>query len=53
MTDKPRTIKEKLQGMFPNIGEITAMMDDRFGQLLAKLDEILAELKKANGTTQL
>lgn len=41
--------KEKLQGMFPklpDVGEITKLMDDRFSQLLAKLDEILVELKK-------
>jgi hypothetical protein len=51
---QPKTIKEKLQGMFPKIpdvGEITKMMDDRFQKLLDKLDEILQELRKQNGGT--
>jgi hypothetical protein len=50
MTAK-KPLKERLQGMFPkipDIGEITRMMDDRFGQLLAKLDEMLVELRKQN-----
>lgn len=46
-------LKDRLHQMgfmpkIPDISEITGMMDERFNQLLSKLDEILQELKKAN-----
>lgn len=43
-----RTLKEKVQGMFPNVGEITNMLDQRFVALIGKLDEMLAEQRTTN-----
>lgn len=45
-----RTLKDKAREFMkiPDIGEIQRMMDGRFRELVAKLDEILVELRKMN-----
>lgn len=48
LRDRIRTM-----GMFPKIpdmGEIEGKLDQRFDRLIAKLDEILQELRKQGGT---
>jgi len=35
-------------GMFPDVGKLTDMFNEKFDALIAKLDEILTELKKQN-----
>jgi hypothetical protein len=44
------TLGERIKsfGMFPDIGKIQGEMNVKFDQLLAKLDEILQELRKQN-----
>lgn len=51
-------IRDRLQkmGMFPNVGEITGMLDERFNTLLLELraihgvlDQILLELRTRGG----
>lgn len=47
--EQKRTIKERVQGMFPKIpdvGEITAMLDQRFEKLYTVLIEIRDILKR-------
>lgn len=44
----------KTMGMFPKIpdmGEIEAKLDQRFDRLIAKLDEILQELRTQRGAS--
>lgn len=44
--------RAKFAGMFPKIpdmGEIEAKLDQRFDRLIAKLDEILQELRTQRG----
>jgi hypothetical protein len=41
-----KTIKEKIQDFMPNISDT---LSEKFDALMAKLDEILDELKKRNG----
>lgn len=40
--------KFKSFGMFPDMGKLTDMFNQKFDALISKLDEILAELKKQN-----
>jgi hypothetical protein len=50
--------KQKLQGLFPDIGAIQNQVDEKFGQLIAELHtmqgilgDILAELRTQRGGT--
>jgi hypothetical protein len=36
-------------GLFPNVKDITAQLNDKFDRLIAKLDEILTELRTQKG----
>lgn len=35
-------------GLFPKVADLQTALNDKFDQLIAKLDEILAELRKQN-----
>lgn len=44
-------LKDRLvqAGMFPDVGRLTDMFNQKFDALIAKLDEILAELRTQRG----
>ena len=44
--EQKKTIKERVQGMFPNVGQITEMLDQRFEKLYDVLIEIRDLLKR-------
>lgn len=47
-------LKQKLQGFMPkipDIGQVTQMLDERFAQLMGKLEEIRVILAEINSKT--
>lgn len=44
----PLSDRLKTMGLMPDMGKITGQMNEKFDALIAKLDEILAELRKRN-----
>lgn len=44
-------LRARFAGMFPDVSKLTDMFNQKFDALIAKLDEILAELRTQRGGT--